>query len=99
MLYAARARTLSSLGGLWRCSSGGSRAFLSELDHVRQSRKVAKLQVLFARDVVRRPDRGKHLRLFDGIDTQIGLEIEIEVEHLLRVTGLFGNDVEYLLLD
>ncbi len=37
--------------------------------------------------------------MFDGVDAEVGFEVEFEVEHLGRIAGLFGHDGEDLLDD
>jgi hypothetical protein len=78
---------------------GASSPFLRELDDVRERGKVAQLQVLIARYVVRRAHRGKHLRLFHRVDSEIGFQVEIEIQHLLGIASLLGNNVQDSLLD
>ena len=49
-------------------------------------------------NVVERADGGKHLRLFDGIDAEVGFQVQIEVQHVLGIAGLLHNEREYALL-
>ena len=70
-----------------------------ELDHVGQGREVAQLQILVARNVVRRSHRREHLRLFDGVDAEVGFEIEVQVQHVFRIAGLLGHDLQHFLLN
>ena len=76
-----------------RCLGAGS-PLLRKLDDVREGGKIAQLQVLIARNVIGRAHRGKHLRLLHGIDSEIGFQIEIKVEHLLGIASLLGNDFQ-----
>ena len=71
-------------------------AVVHELDHVRQSREIAQLEVRVARDVVRLADGGEHLGLLHGVDAEVGFEVEIQIEHVLRIAGLLDDDVEDL---
>ena len=64
-----------------------------------QRREIAELHVGIARDAVCFPDGGKHLRLLDGIDTQVGFEVEIGIEHFFRIPGLFGHNRQDFLAD
>ena len=66
---------------------------------MRESRKITELEILIARDVVRLADGGKHLGLLDGVDTKIGFQIEVEVEHVRWITRFFRHDFENPLLD
>ena len=72
---------------------------MRELDHVRQRREVAQLEVLIARNVVGRADRREHLRLLDGVNAEVGFQIEIEVQHVLGIAGLLGHNLQDLFLD
>ena len=73
-----------------------SRSVARELNHVRQRWEVAQLEVLIARNVVGRADGGKHLRLLDGVNPEVGFEIEVQVQHVLRIAGLFGDNLQHL---
>ena len=35
--------------------------------------------------------RQEQLGLFDGVDPQVGLQVQVEVQHFDRVAGLFGD--------
>ena len=82
--------------GAWRCG-GWRRArqvrplLVHEPDDMRQRRIVAQLAVLVARDVVDLADGGEHLRLLDGVDAEVGFEIEVEIQHVLRIAGLLDH--------
>ena len=52
---------------------------------------VAELAIFVARNVVDLADRGKHLRLLDSVDAEIGFEVQIEIEHVGRVAGLLDD--------
>ena len=39
-----------------------------------------------------RPDGGEHLGLLDGVDAEVGFEVEVEVEQFGRVAGQVGDD-------
>ena len=41
-------------------------------------------------------DHFQDLHAFDGIDAQIGFQIEIEIEHLGRISGAIADDMEKL---
>ena len=60
-------------------------------DDLGQGVIVAQLDVIAARDVIGLADGGKDLGLLDGVDAQVGLEVEVEVEHIGRVAGLFAD--------
>ena len=56
-----------------------------------QRRIVAQLAVLIARDAVDLADGCEHLRLFDGIDSEVGFEVQIQVQHVFRIAGLLRH--------
>ncbi len=70
-----------------------------ELDHMRQGWKIAQLHIFVARNVVCSSHGRKHLRLFDGVDAQVGFQVEIQVQHVFGISGLFSHDLENHLLD
>src|SRR5579864_1593532 len=61
--------------------------------------EIAKLHIFVARNVVGRSDGGEHLGLLDRIDAEVRFQIEIEVQHIFRIAGLLGDDLEHLLLN
>ena len=61
-------------------------------DDVGQGGEVAQLQVLVAFDVEPVADGGEHLGLLDGVDAEVGLEVEVQVEQLGGVAGHLGHD-------
>jgi hypothetical protein len=65
-----------------------------EADHVRQRREVTQLQLVVARDVVGLAHGREGLRLLHGVDAEVGLEVEVDVEHVGRVAGLLGDDAQ-----
>ena len=73
--------------------------FPNEANHVFESWIVAQLQLVLARDVERLANACEHLGLLHRVDTEIGLEIEIEVEHVSRIAGLLAHEREHLFRD
>ena len=63
-----------------------------------QSGKVAQLEGIVARNVVGRTDGGEHFRLFDRVDAEIGLEIQVRIQHVRRIACLLGDDRHHLVL-
>ena len=61
---------------------GQRRPVPDEPDDVRQGREVAELQVLITRDLEALPHRRENLGLLDGVDAQVGFEVEIGVEQI-----------------
>ena len=68
---------------------------MHELHDVAQGRVVAQLERVVALDRVCLADRGEHLGLLDGVDPEVGLEVEVGVEQVGRVAGLLGHDLEH----
>ena len=84
-------------GGRGRRSAGavGARdAVFDEADDVAQGGVVAQVEGVVAGDRVALADGGEHLGLFDGVDAEVGLEVELGVEHVGRVAGLGGDDLQ-----
>ncbi len=67
-----------------------------ELDDMRQRRKVAELHVFVAGDVVGGTHCGEHFCLLDGVDAEVGFEIEVQVQHVFRIASLLGDNLEDL---
>ena len=58
---------------------------------MRQGRIVAQLAVLVARNVVDLADGREHLRLLDGVDAEVGFEVEVQIQHVFRIAGLLDH--------
>ena len=83
-----------------RSSHGQVGALLkNEPDDVRQRRIVAQLAVLIARNVVDLADGREHFGLLDRVDAEVGLEIEIQIQHVFRIAGLLYHQRENAFLD
>ena len=37
--------------------------------------------------------RGKQFSLFNRINTEVGFHIQVQLQHIFRITGFFGNDI------
>ena len=70
---------------------------VDEADHVPQRGEVAQLELRVALDAVRLAHGRERLGLLDGVDPEIRLEVEVQVEHLGRIPGLLRDDREHLL--
>ena len=70
----------------------GRALLVHEPDHVRQGGEVAQLAVLIARNVVDLADRREHFRLFDGVDTEVGFEIQFQVQHVFGIASLLRHN-------
>ena len=81
----------------WRFGRQIRAEVVDELDHVLEGREVAELEALLALDAVGLAHRGEGLGLLHGVDTEVGLEVEVHLEHVRRVAGLLGDDLEDLL--
>ena len=86
----ARRRGRRSVRVAVRC--GG--AVFDEADDVAQGGVVAQAEVVVAGDAVALADGGEHLGLFDGVDAEVGFEVEVGVEHVGGVAGLGGDDLQ-----
>ena len=64
-----------------------------------QCREVTQLEILIARNVVCSPYGRKHLRLLDGVNTEVGFQVEVKVEHVHGVAGFLGYDLQNFVLD
>ena len=69
---------------------------MDELHHVIERRECAKLQVVVPRDVVRLAHRREGLRLLHRVDPEVRLEVELHVQHVRRIPGLLGDDLQDL---
>ena len=58
-----------------------------------QGWKIFKFKICLSRNLIGFSNSGKGLGLFNGIDAQIGLEIELHIEHIGRITRLLGDNL------
>ncbi len=72
---------------------------IDEADDRAEGRVVAQLQVVAAGDVEGVADGLEGLGLLDGVDTQVGLHVEVEFQHFQRIAGLGGHDLQHLVSD
>ena len=75
------------------CGLGG--AVVDEADDVVEGGVVAELEGVVAFDAVDLADGGEQFGLFDGVDAEVGFEVEVHVEQFGRVAGLFGDEREH----
>ena len=85
-------------GRAWRGRLVGP-ALAHEANNVLQCWELAEPEVLIAGNVVVPSDLGEYLGLFDRVDAEVGLEIEVESQHVGRVVGLLSHDADHLCLD
>ena len=57
--------------------------------------EVAQFEVGVAVDVEVVADGGEQFGLFDGVDAEVGFEVEVDVEHVGGVAGLLGDECEH----
>ena len=72
---------------------------VDEADDVREGWKVTQLEIRLAGDIVGLAHRGKDFGLLDGVDAEVGFEVEIEVKHVDGITSLFGDEAQDAVLD
>ena len=65
-----------------------------EPDYMRQRRIIAQLAVLVAGNVVDLADRREHLRLLDGVNAKVSFQIEVHIQHVFWIAGLFHHQLE-----
>ena len=63
-----------------------------EADDVAQGREVAEPQALDPRNGPLLAHGGEGLGLLHGVDAEVGLEVEVEVQQVGRIAGLLGDD-------
>ncbi len=68
-----------------------------EADHMSECGKIAQFDFVVAGNAVCFANRGHDLGLLHGIDTQIRLKIEIQIEHVHRIAGLLGDQRQHSL--
>ena len=71
---------------------------VDELHHMLEGREVAQVQVLLLGNAEGLADLSHGLGLLDRVDAEVGLQIEVQVEHVARVPRLLGNDGKHPLL-
>ncbi len=62
---------------------------------VGERRVVAEFEVVVAGDVVGLADAGEDFGLLDGVDAEVGFEVEFGVEQVGGVAGLLGDDLQH----
>ena len=67
---------------------------MDEADDVGEGGVVAEFELVVAFDAVVLADGGEHFGLFDGVDAEVGFEVEVEGEHVGGVAGLVGDQGE-----
>ena len=91
--------TVAGSRASWRCRGGrggrgGGGAVADEADDVGEGGVVAEFELVVAFDAVVLADGGEHFGLFDGVDAEVGFEVEVEGEHVGGVAGLVGDQGE-----
>ncbi len=67
-------------------------AVADEADDVVDGGVVAELEFVVAFDAVFLADGGEQFGLFDGVDAEVGFQVEVHGQHLGGVAGLFGDE-------
>ena len=82
--------------GVTRCfwARSGLDSVADPADDVREGREVAQLEGVVAGDAVVAADRGEDLGLFDGVDAEVGFQVEVDVEQVGRIAGEPGDDAD-----
>ena len=60
---------------------------------------IAQLEVFSAWDIEGFAQGQEGLGLFDGIDAQVGFQIQVRLEHVHRVAGFFRDNLQDLVID
>ncbi len=81
--------------GSWRGGQVGP-VFADKPNHAAERGVVAQLEVFDPLDIERRAHGREGLGLLDRIDAQVGLKVEVELEHVGGVAGLLGHDRQHL---
>src|SRR5579872_1676467 len=72
---------------------------MSKLNDMSKGREIPQLEILIPWNIVGSTNGGEHLGLLDGVDTEVGFQVEIKIKHVLRVSGFFGDNRENFHLD
>ena len=110
-LVTGRCRRRRCLGGrLGRCGGcgrrgrcggrfggrGGDPGFVADpADGMGQGGELAQVEAVVAGDAVVLADRGEDLGLFDGVHTQVGLQVKAHVKQIGGVSGELGDDADH----
>ncbi len=82
-------RWLARCGGWWW---GGAGAVADPGGDVAEGGEVAELEVVVAFELVVLADGGEDFGLFDGVDAEVGFEVEVGVQQVGGVAGHLGDD-------
>ena len=90
-------RGASAVGGASAAAAGAGAPVLSRIQPMTWVRvgKVAQLEAVVAGDAVVLADGGEHLGLLDGVHTEVGLQVKIDVEQIGRIAGQLGDDAHH----
>src|ERR1019366_8043030 len=70
-----------------------------EADHMREGGKVTQFDVVVALDAVGLPHRGEQLGLLDGVHTEVCLQVQVQVQHVLGIARLLRHQGQNPLTD
>ena len=74
-----------------RCDGSIRAVLVHEADYVSNGGVVAQFDLIVTGDAVGFTDRRKYFRLLDRVDTQVGFEIQIQIEHVDGIAGFLGD--------
>ena len=64
-------------------------------EDVGEGGEVAQFDRVVAGDAVMLADGGEDLGLFDGVHAEVGFQVEVDVEQVGWIPGLFGDDAHH----
>ena len=75
--------------------SGFARIGQHKFNAVANGRIILELDAFLLSDTVAVAQRGKEFGLFDRINTQVGFHIQVNVQHIFRITGFVADHFDY----
>jgi len=78
---------------------GVPQIILDEADQLRQGVVIHQPQVFTPRNAVVRPHHSEQLGLLHGIHSQVGFQVQVEVQHFRRIPGLFADHFQNVSFD
>ena len=75
--------------------SGFARIGQHKFNAVADGRIILELDAFLLRDTVAVAQRGKEFGLFDRINTEVGFHIQVNIQHIFRITRLFADHFDH----
>ena len=72
----------------------GGQGVEDPLDDMTEGGHVSQLDLVIEGDVIGLSHGGEGLRLLYGVDAEVGLHVEVQLEHLDGVSGLLGHQLQ-----